>query len=82
MLTAEIFFYGVWYPWLKWPPWGKSKDKILSWGFKSPVYTSKLAGDPDNDCTLTPHYWSFNLKAFNALFWHKTSMSSTNSVPP
>lgn len=56
METAEIFFVSVWNPCDRWPPWGKSRPMIRSCGFNNPVYTWKFAGDPESDCTFTPHF--------------------------
>ena len=82
MDTAEIFFVSVWNPWLRWPPWGKSRPMIRSCGFNKPVYTWKFAGDPESDCTFTPHFSGSSPKACRARFWHSVSAWSMNSLPP
>ena len=40
---------------LRWPPWGRSRARMRSWGWRREVYAWKLAGLPDRDCTFTPH---------------------------
>jgi hypothetical protein len=35
--TAEIFLVAVWYPWERWPPWGRSRERMRSWGSRRAV---------------------------------------------
>ena len=82
MDTAEIFLESVWNPCERWPPCGRSRPIILSWGLRSPVYTWKLEGDPERDWTLTPHFSGSKRNASSARFWHSVSAMSMNSLPP
>lgn len=82
---ADIFLPPVWKPWLKCPPWGKSKDIILSCGYNNPVKTAIFAGDPERAWTLTPQVpqsLSGKLNALSALSWQSNSNLSVNYVPP
>ena len=49
-----------------------TKDKLRTW---------KLAGEPDNDCTFTPHLSGSRRNASSALFWQRISALSMNSFP-
>lgn len=44
--VAEIFFFSVMNPWVRWPPSGRSSPMILPWGSTRAVYTAKFAGVP------------------------------------
>ena len=44
--------------------------------------TWKLAGEPDSDCTLTPHFSGSRPKAASARCWQRVSAWSMNSLPP
>ena len=55
---------------------------ILSWGLSRPVYTWKLAGEPERACTLTPHFSGSRPNASSARRWHSVSAWSMNSLPP
>ena len=44
--VAETRFLSVMKPWVRWPPAGKSRPMMRSWGLRRPVYTAKLAGEP------------------------------------
>lgn len=47
-----------------------------------PVYTAKLAGEPDSVCTLTPQASGARPNRSSARFSHSSSHSSMNSLPP
>lgn len=55
------------------PPSGKSRPMIRSWGLSTPVYTAKLAGDPEYGCTLIPHSSGLSLYVARARCWHNLS---------
>eukprot|EP00982_Pelagococcus_subviridis_P014887 31365-Pelagococcus_subviridis.AAC.3 len=82
MDVAEIFFFGVKKPCVRWPPWGRSRPMMRSCGLSSAVYTAKFAGEPDKTCTFTPHSSDGRRNAASARSWHSLSVSSMNSLPP
>jgi hypothetical protein len=47
-----------------------------------PSHTWKLAGDPESDCTFTPHFSGSSPNALSARSWHSVSAWSMNSLPP
>jgi hypothetical protein len=55
MLVALTRFLGVMKPCVRWPPWGRSRPMMRSWGLSSAVYTAKLAGEPDRVCRTEIH---------------------------
>ena len=48
-------FLSVMKPWVRWPPSGRLSPMMRSCGFRTAVYTAKLAGEPESGWQLTPH---------------------------
>lgn len=55
------------------PPSGRSRPMMRSCGLSRPVYTAKLAGDPEYGWTLVPQSSGFRRKAFKARSWQSLS---------